>query len=109
VVPVVAAVVLVAAVVYALMPFTFAGVVRCSAPLTGSSADPSTPAGAVVGNPDEACAGSAGRRLVNAGAVAAAAVVLGVGGAFLPSERQVEDRGGGDRPPSGEGTGSRRP
>jgi hypothetical protein len=82
-------------------------VVPCSPPLTGSSADPGTPAGTVVGNPDEACAASGGTRLVNAGVVAAAAVVLGLAGAFLPSDREVEDSEGGNAAASGEGRGSR--
>ena len=111
----VAALFVVAAVVYTLLPFTFAGVVECSPPLTGSSAHPDTPAGTVVGNPDEACAGRGGTRLVNAGVVAAAAVVIGVAGAFLPSERppsereiEDDDRGPGGGAASGGRTGSPR-
>ncbi len=107
VVPLVAAVFVVAAVVYSLLPFTFAGVVECTPALTGSTADPDTPAGTVVGNPDEACAGRGGTRLVNAGVVAAAALVIGVAGAFLPSERAPSapsegETGDGDRGPGGE-------
>ena len=109
--PLVAAVFVVAAVVYALLPFTFAGVVECTPPLTGSSAHPDTPAGAVVGNPDEACAARGGTRLVNAGVVAAAAIVIGVAGAVLPSERpppEGEDGDAGGQSPNGGRTGSPR-
>ena len=109
--PLVAAVFVVAAVVYALLPFTFAGVVQCTPPLTGSSADPDTPAGTVVGNHDEACAAMGGNRLVNAGVVAVAAIVIGVAGAFLPSERppsEGEDGEAGGESASGGRTGSPR-
>lgn len=85
--PAVAALVVVAALIYTLVPFTFAGVVHCSAPLGGSRAHPDTPAGIIVGNAHEACAESAGERLVTAGVIAAAAVVIGLAGAFLPSDQ----------------------
>ncbi|MDQ3353000.1 MAG: hypothetical protein M3507_00665 [Actinomycetota bacterium] len=88
-VPVAAAVAIVAALVYVLLPFTFAGVVECSGALFGSQADPATPAGTIVGNPDAACSDTGGRRQVNAGVVAAAALALGVAGAFLPSDEDT--------------------
>ena len=109
--PLVAVVFVVAAVVYVLLPFNFAGVVECTPPLTGSSAHPDTAAGTVVGNPDEACAARGGTRLVNAGVVAAAAVVIGVAGAFLPSERapsEGEDGEAGGESANGGRTGSPR-
>lgn len=92
VVPVIAALVLVAALVYSLLPFTFAGRVECSGALFGSRADPDTPAGIIVGNPDEACADTGGRRRVNALVAGVAALALGIGGAFLPSDEDVEPR-----------------
>jgi hypothetical protein len=94
VVPAVAAVIVVGAFIYALLPFTFAGVVECSAPLGGSQAAPDTPAGITLGNADVSCAESGGGRLVNAAVVGGAALVLGLAGAFLPSD-----------PPSGEESG----
>ena len=92
VVPIVAALVLVAAVVYGLMPFTFAGRVECSGALFGSRAAPDTQAGAIIGSADDACADTGGRRRVNAIVVAVAAVAVGLGGAFLPSDEQVEPK-----------------
>lgn len=94
VVPAVAAVIVVGAFIYALLPFTFAGRVECSGALGGSGPAPDTPAGIIVGNPDLACADTGGRRLVNAVVVGGAALVLGLAGAFLPSD-----------PPSGEESG----
>lgn len=85
-VPAVAALIVVGALVYALLPFTFAGRVECSAALGGSQPDADTPAGVIVGNPDQACADTGGRRLVNAAVVGGAAFVLGLAGAFLPSD-----------------------
>ena len=85
--PAVAALVVVVALIYTMVPFTFAGIVHCSAPLGGSQPAPDTPAGVIPGNVDEACADSAGGRLVTAGVIAAAAVVIGLAGAFLPSEQ----------------------
>lgn len=82
----------VAAVVYVLLPFTFAGTVECGPALFGSDLDPATPAGAIVGNPDQACADTGGQRLVNAGVAFAAALAVGLAGAFLPSEDQVKPR-----------------
>lgn len=93
IVPAVAAVIVVAALIYALLPFTFAGAVECSAALGGSRADPDTPAGVIVGNPDQACADTAGRRLVNALVVGGAALVIGLAGAFLPGD-EVKDSSG---------------
>ena len=89
VVPAVAAVVVVVAFVYALLPFTFAGVVECSAPLGGSQAASDTPAGITLGNADVSCANTGGERLITAGVVAAAALVVGLAGAFLPSDEDV--------------------
>ncbi|MDP9453526.1 MAG: hypothetical protein M3P97_09135 [Actinomycetota bacterium] len=95
-VPLAAAVVIVAVLVYALLPFTFAGTIECSSALLGSQADPATPAGAIVGNADTACADTGGRRLVNAAVIGAAALVLGLAGAFLPSDLPSdEDTPGG--------------
>ncbi len=88
-VPLAAAVAIVAAVIYVLLPFTFADVVDCSGALFGSQADPATPAGAIVGNADEACADTGGRRRVNAAVVIVAALALGLAGAFLPSEKDA--------------------
>jgi hypothetical protein len=88
-VPVAAAVAIVAALVYVLLPFTFAGVVECSGALFGSQADPATPVGTIVGNSDAACSDTGGRRQVNAGVVIVAALVLGVGGALLPSDKDT--------------------
>jgi hypothetical protein len=90
-VPAVAAVVMVAALVYVLLPFTFAGVVKCSSAFGGSQADPDTPAGITLGNADESCANTGGERLVTAGVIAAAALVLGLAGAFLPSDEESGD------------------
>lgn len=100
VVPAVAAVVVVGALIYTLLPFTFAGVVECTAPLGGSQAAPDTPAGAIVGNADSACAESGGGRLITAGVIGAAALVVGLAGAFLPSDEDQPpepDRSSGDR------------
>lgn len=90
-VPLAAMVVIAAALVYASLPFTFAGKVDCSGALFGSEADPATPAGAIVGNPDDACADTGGRRRVNAGVVVVAALAVGLGGAFLPSDEDVAE------------------
>lgn len=89
--PVVAAVVVVAALVYAVLPFTFAGTVECSGALFGSEAEPGTPAGSIVGKtPDQACADTGGARRLNAAVAIVAAVAIGLGGAFLPSEEEAE-------------------
>lgn len=90
-VPAVAAVVMVAALVYVLLPFTFAGVVKCSSAFGGSQADSDTPAGITLGNADQSCANTGGERLVTAGVIAAAALVLGLAGAFLPSDEESGD------------------
>lgn len=90
--PILAALVIVAAVVYSLLPFTFAGRVECSGSLFGSRAAPDTPAGAIIGNPDVACADTGGRRRVNAIVVIVASLAIGLGGAFLPSDDQVEPK-----------------
>ncbi|CAN5830756.1 hypothetical protein BH23ACT1_BH23ACT1_05930 [soil metagenome] len=90
-VPAVAAVVMVAALVYVLLPFTFAGIVKCSSAFGGSQADPDTPAGITLGNADQSCANTGGERLVTAGVIAAAALVLGLAGAFLPSDEESGD------------------
>ena len=92
VVPLVAAVILVAALVYAIVPFTGPGRLACSGALLGSTADPDTPAGATVGNPDKSCADAGGsRRLISAVAIVAA-LAIGLGGAFLPSDEDVEPK-----------------
>lgn len=98
VVPAVAAVVLVAALIYTLLPFTFAGVVECSAPLGGSQAAPDTPAGITLGNPDVSCANTGGERLITAGVIAAAALVVGLAGAFLPSDEDVQEEAPAEPP-----------
>ena len=90
-VPLAAAVAIAAALVYLLLPFSFAGVIECSNALSGSRADPDTPAGTIVGNPDDACADTGGRRRVNAGVVVVAALALGLAGAFLPSDEEAVD------------------
>jgi hypothetical protein len=105
VVPAVAAVIVVGALIYALLPFTFAGRVECSAALGGSEPAPNTPAGVIVGNPDLACADTGGRRLVNAAVVGGAALVLGLAGAFLPSDEESGDVLAGE-PADGEGDGN---
>lgn len=102
IVPAVAAVVILGALIYALLPFTFADTVECSGALGGSQPDPDTPAGVIVGNPDLACANTGGRRLVNAAVVGGAALVLGLAGAFLPSDEQSGDVLAGE-PADGEG------
>jgi hypothetical protein len=103
-VPAVAAVVMVAALVYVLLPFTFAGIVKCSSAFGGSQADPDTPAGITLGNADQSCANTGGERLVTAGVIAAAALVLGLAGAFLPSDEESGDVLAGE-PADGEGEG----
>lgn len=103
-VPAVAAVVMVAALVYVLLPFTFAGVVKCSSAFGGSQADPDTPAGITLGNADQSCANTGGERLITAGVIAAAALVLGLAGAFLPSDEESGDVLARE-PPDGEGEG----
>ncbi|MGI8759073.1 MAG: hypothetical protein ACR2K0_07170 [Acidimicrobiales bacterium] len=91
VVPLVAAVILVAALVYAVVPFTGPGRVDCSGALFGSQADPGIPAGSIVGKtPDEACADTGGSRRLNAVVLVGVALALGLGGAFLPSDDDVE-------------------
>ena len=90
--PLVAGLVLVAAVVYSLLPFTFAGRIECSGSLFGSRPAADTPAGSIIGSPADRCAESGGRRRVNALVVALAALAIGVGGAFLPSDEQVEPK-----------------
>ena len=92
VVPAVSAVVLVAALIYVFLPFTFAGVVKCSAPIWGSKAGPDTPAGVTLGNADRSCANTGGERLITAGVIAAAALAIGLAGAFLPDPAD-EDSG----------------
>lgn len=107
-VPAVAVVVMVAALVYVLLPFTFAGVVKCSSPFGGSQADPDTPAGITLGNADRSCANTGGERLVTAGVIAAAALVLGLAGAFLPSDPPSDEKSGdvlAREPADGEGEG----
>ncbi len=107
-VPAVAAVIVVGAFIYALLPFTFAGRVECSAALGGSAPAPDTPAGVIVGNPDLACADTGGRRLINAMVVGGAALVLGLAGAFLPSDPPSDDKSGdvlAGEPPDGQGQG----
>ncbi|HWH35889.1 MAG TPA: hypothetical protein VNT56_11295 [Acidimicrobiales bacterium] len=107
-VPVGALVVIVVALVYSALPFTFAGVVECSAALGGSRAAEDTPAGATVGNADQACADTGGRRLVNAAVVGGAALVIGLAGAFLPADGAPPGRSGdllAGEPPDGEGEG----
>ena len=90
-VPVAAVVAIVGALIYVSLPFTFAGVIECSGALGGSQADPSTPAGAIVGNPDDACADTGGRRRINAAVVTVAALALGLAGAFLPSDEDTPE------------------
>ena len=107
-VPAVAAVIVVGAFIYALLPFTFAGRVECSAALGGSAPAPDTPAGVIVGNPDQACADTGGRRLVSAVVVGGAALVLGLAGAFLPSDPPSDEKSGdvlAREPADGEGEG----
>lgn len=88
-VPLAAVVAVVAALIYVSLPFTFAGVIQCSGALGGSQADPSTPAGTIVGNPDDACADTGGRRRINAAVITVAALALGLAGAFLPSDEDT--------------------
>lgn len=88
-VPLAAVVAIVGALIYVSLPFTFAGVIECSSALGGSQADPSTPAGAIVGNPDDACADTGGRRRINAAVLTVAALALGLAGAFLPSDEDT--------------------
>lgn len=91
--PLVALVVLVAALVYGLMPFTFAGRIECSGSLFGSEPAPGIPAGAIVGSAEAACADTGGRRRNNVLVVGAAALALGLGGAFLPSDEDIPKEG----------------
>lgn len=90
VVPVLALLVVVGAVIYGLLPFTFAGRVECSGALFGSRPAPDTPAGTIIGSSEAACAATGGRRRVNTIVVTVAALAIGLGGAFLPSDDQVE-------------------
>ena len=93
VVPLVAAVIVVAALAYAIVPFTGPGAVECSGALFGSRADPDIPAGAIVGKtPEKACADSGSSRRLNAAVLAVAALAIGLGGAFLPSDEDVEPK-----------------
>ena len=102
VVPAVAAVIVAGALIYALLPFTFAGAVECSGALGGSQPAADTPAGTIVGNPDRACADTGGRRLVNAAVVGGAALALGLAGAFLPSDDEPSEQDEASTPRPGE-------
>lgn len=98
-VPIAAAVIVLGALIYILLPFTFAGVVDCSAAIGGSKAAEDTPAGIIVGNADQGCADTAGRRLVNAAVVGGAALAIGLAGAFLPTDPPPKDNANDDPGP----------
>jgi hypothetical protein len=91
VVPVLALLVLIGTLVYALLPFRVAEVVDCQGALRGAKPRADVPPGAIVGTPRKACRDVGNSRLTTAGVVAVATVVIGVAGLVLPPEPDETD------------------
>ena len=93
VVPALAIAVMVMSYVYAVVPFTFAGAVECHQQgLSGAKVAPGTPAGTIIGDVDLRCAEAGNSRIAVAGTAAAAALVVGLAGAFAPTNAEVRAR-----------------
>ena len=86
VVPALAVLVVLGALVYAMVPYTVAGTVDCRGALRGAEPESDVPAGVIVGNPRRSCRDVGNSRLATAGVVGVAAVIVGVGGLLLPPE-----------------------
>ncbi len=114
VVPALAISVMAGSYVYATVPFTFAGTVECHQHgLSGATVAPGTPAGTLIGDVDLRCAETGNSRIAMAGVTAGLAAVVGLAGAFAPTDAEVRARkevgarkeassgGGGHRKPGG--------
>lgn len=105
VVPALAISVMASAYVYATVPFTFAGAVECRQNgFSGATVAPGTPAGTLIGDVDLRCAETGNSRIAMAGITAGLAAVVGLAGAFAPTDAEVRARRGG-----GSGDGNRAP
>ena len=105
IVPALAISVMASAYVYATVPFTFAGAVRCHQHgLSGATVAPGTPAGTLIGDVDLRCAEAGNSRIAVAGVAAGMAAVVGLAGALAPTDAEVRARRGG-----GSGDGNRAP
>jgi hypothetical protein len=86
--------------VYATVPFTFASTVECRQNgLSGATVAPGTPAGTLIGDVDVRCAETGNSRMAVAGVTAGLAAVVGLAGAFAPTDAEVRARkegGSGD-------------
>ncbi|MGI8759379.1 MAG: hypothetical protein ACR2K0_08750 [Acidimicrobiales bacterium] len=93
IVPALAISVMAAAYVYATVPFTFAGAVECRQHgLSGAAPAPGTPAGTIIGDVNRRCADAGNSRMAVAGVTAALAAVIGLAGAFAPTDAEVRAR-----------------
>lgn len=107
IVPALAISVMASAYVYATVPFTFAGAVECHQNgLSGATVAPGTPAGTLIGDVDLRCAETGNSRIAIAGITAGLAAVVGLAGAFAPTDAELRARksvtsGDGERAPGG--------
>lgn len=93
IVPALAISVMAGSYVYATVPFTFAGAVECRQNgLSGATVAPGTPAGTLIGDVDLRCAEAGNSRLAVAGVTAGFAAVVGLAGAFAPTDAEVRAR-----------------
>ncbi len=93
VVPALAISVMVMSAIYATVPFTFAGVVECRQNgLSGATPAPDTPAGAVIGDVDKRCADTGNSRIAMGATAALLAAVVGLAGAFAPTNADLARR-----------------
>jgi hypothetical protein len=104
-VPALAISVMASAYVYATVPFTFADAIECRQNgFSGATVAPGTPAGTLIGDVDLRCAETGNSRIAMAGITAGLAAVVGLAGAFAPTDAEVRARRGG-----GSGDGNRAP
>ncbi|MBW3611255.1 MAG: hypothetical protein KY438_06965 [Actinobacteria bacterium] len=108
VVPALAIAVMVMGFVYATVPFTFAGEVRCQQHgLSGATAAEGTPAGTIIGDMNLRCAEAGNSRITLGATAAGLALVVAWAAAFAPTRaevnarRPVEDSDDDDRAPAG--------
>ncbi len=93
IVPALAISVMASAYVYATVPFTFAGAVECHQQgLSGATVAPGTPAGTLIGDVDLRCAETGNSRIAMAGVTAGLAAIVGLAGAFAPTDAEVRAR-----------------
>ncbi len=79
--------------VYATVPFTFAGAVECrQLGLSGAAPAAGTPAGTIIGDVNKRCADAGNSRIAVAAVAAALAAVIGLAGAFAPTDAEVRAR-----------------